>query len=193
MNGRVFDWRLWGGALVACGVVIAVALAMPVRLPETGTAADPAAVLLEGAAEVAPEELEAFLVIRRWGPPAEEPREPEPVEEAGPVLNPVLAEMGYVGLIAAQGQSAVLLALPEGGIVRMLPGDTLPDGRILVSIADNSLTLEGEGGPAEVLTLFPPLLSGPAPAPVPAGPEGGEEGGGGTAILPGATGATSSQ
>ena len=57
---------------------------------------------------------------------------------------------------------AVLLALPEGEIVRMLPGDTLPDGRILVSVADNSLTLQGEGMPAEVLTLFPRLPAGPA-------------------------------
>ena len=176
--------------MLATGAVIAAALAMPVRLPEGTAATDVAERLPEAHPEVAPEDLGAFLEIRRWGPP---PAEPAPVEEAEPTLNPVLAEMGFVGLIAVQDERAVLLALPEGGIVRMLPGDTLPDGRTLVSVSDNSLTLEAEGGPAEVFTLFPPLPAAPAPPPAPAGPEEGEEGGGDAAALPGATGVASSQ
>ena len=126
---------------------------------------------------MAPEELSAFLEVRRWGPPPEAPGETEPApEEAGPVLNPILAEMGFVGLIAVQDERAVLLALPEGEIVRMLPGDTLPDGRILVSVADNSLTLAAEGGPEEVLTLFPRLPAEPPASPAVAPDAGGEEG-----------------
>ena len=97
--------------------------------------------------------------------------------------------MGFVGLIAAGDERAVLLALPDGEIVRMLPGDTLPDGRILVSVADNSLSLEAAGGATEVLTLFPPLPSEGAPVSLPAGPGADEEsGGGGTTPLSGATG-----
>ena len=179
VNGRFFDWRLCGGALLAAGAVIAVALAMPVPLSEGVAVTDPAERLPEAPFEVTPEDLGAFLEIRRWGAP---PAEPAPVEEAEPALNPVLAEMGFVGLIAAQDERAVLLALPEGEIVRMLPGDTLPDGRILVSVADNSLTLAGEGGPAEVLTLFPRLSSEPATG----GPEGETAGAGDVDEMPGA-------
>ena len=92
-----------------------------------------------------------------------------------------------------QDERAVLLALPQGEIVRMLPGDTLPDGRILVSVADNSLTLKGEGGPAEVLTLFPRLPAAPAPAPA-TGRTGGEtQGAVGAMESPGAGGDASSQ
>ena len=164
VNGSVIDWRLCGGALLAAGAVVAAALAMPVPLPDGVAATDAAERLPEAPFEVTSEDLSAFLEIRRWGPPPAAP-EPEPVAEAAPALNPVLAEMGFVGLIAVQDERAVLLALPEGEIVRKLPGETLPDGRILVSVADNSLTLRGEGGPAEELTLFPRLPAAPAPAP----------------------------
>ena len=181
MNGKVFDWRLWGGATLAGGAVVAAALAMPVRLPEGATVTDLAKRLPESPVEVAPENLTAFLEIRRWGPPPSEP-EPAPVEEAEPVLNPALAEMGFVGLIAVQDERTVLLALPEGDIVRKLPGDALPDGRILVSVADNSLTLQGEGGSAEVLTLFPRLPVEPAIG----DPEGEVPGAAGAAEMSGA-------
>ena len=129
--------------MLAGSAVVAAALTMPVRMPETATNADPAAVLPEGVVEAAPEDLSTFLAIRRWGAPPEKEPEPAPPEEAASALNPVLAEMGFVGLIAVQDELAVLLALPEGDIVRMLPGDTLPDGRTLVSVSDNSLTLAG--------------------------------------------------
>ena len=170
MEGRAFGWRFWGSALLAGGAVVAAALAMPVHLPEAGARTDAAAELPEGAVEAAPEDLSAFLSIRRWDDPPEEAQEsePEPVEATAPALNPILAKMGFVGLIAAQDARSVLLALPEGEIVRMLPGDTLPDGRVLVSVTDNSLTLQGEGQPAEVLTLFPrlPVETAPLPATV---------------------------
>ena len=182
MEGRAFDWRRWGGALLAGAAVVAAALAMPVRLPETGARTDPATALPEGAIVAAPEDLSAFLAIRRWGAPPEEAQEPEPVEETTPALNPVLAQMGFVGLIAAQDERSVLLALPEGEIVRMLPGDTVPDGRILVSVTDNSLTLQGEGQPAEVLTLFPRLPVETASLPATVEPQGDAQSGEGTVV-----------
>ena len=173
MNGRkVFDWRLGAGALLAAAAVVAAALEMPVRLPAGEMSTGVADRLPERAALAAPEDLAAFLEIRRWGPPpAEEPGAPEPApaEDSGAALNPILAEMGFVGLIAAPEMRAVLLALPEGEIVRMLPGDTLPDGRILVTVGDNSLTLVAEGGPEEVLTLFPRIPTEEPPAAAGAG------------------------
>lgn len=167
MEGRALDWRFWSASVLAGAAVVAAALTMPVRVPETAANADPSVVLPDAVVEAAPEDPGAFLAIRRWGAPPEEEKEPAPPEEAATALNPVLAEMGFVGLIAAQDELAVLLALPEGDIVRMLPGDTLPDGRTLVSVSDNSLTLAGAGQPEEVLTLFPRLPAETAPVPAP--------------------------
>ena len=94
------------------------------------------------------------MASRRWGVSLNEQRTP-PAEQDESAINPALVKLGYVGLIAAENQAAVLLALPEGEIVRMVPGDTLPDGRSLVSVTDNSLTLQGDGPSEDVLTLFP--------------------------------------
>ena len=83
----------------------------------------------------------------------------------------------------------MLLADPEldgGGIIQLAPGDTLPDGRILAAVTDNSITLaslpEGDAGSAdpaasggtgtgaegmqqEVLLLFPRGAPDPATGP----------------------------
>ena len=157
---RVFGWRGAILFLLAGGATAAAALAMPVHLPELGAGADPGELLLDEVAEPAPEELGAFLESRRWGAFVEEKaEEPPPPDE--PSLNPVLARMGFVGLIVSGEASAVLLESPEGGVTRVAPGGTLPDGRVLVSVTDNRLTLKGEGMPEEVLTLFPPVPSVP--------------------------------
>ena len=179
MDGRALGWRFWSASVLAGAAVVAAALTMPVGLPETAGNADPSAALPDAVVEAAPEDLGTFLAIRRWGAPPEEEKASEAPEEAAPTLNPVLAEMGFVGLIEVQDELAVLLALPEGDIVRMLPGDTLPDGRTLVSVSDNSLTLAGPGQPEEVLTLFPrlPADSAPVPVPAPAAPTGDQQGG----------------
>ena len=163
MIRAILGRRRWGGRLPACAALlflaVLAALTAPVRLPEGAAMRDPSDVLPEAVAEAAPEDLGAFLASRRWGVSLDELRQadaapPEPPEEE-PAVDPVLAEMGYVGLIVANGRSAVLLASPEGGIARVAPGGMLPDGRVLVSVTDNSLTLKGEGMPEEVLTLFP--------------------------------------
>ena len=176
MIGATLGRRRWGGRLPACAALlflaVLAALAAPVRLPEGAAARDPSDVLPEPVAEAAPEDLRAFLASRRWGVSLDELREaaaPEPLEEA-PAVDPALAEMGYVGLIVANGRTAVLLASPEGGVARVAPGGTLPDGRVLVSVTDNRLTLEGEGMPEEVLTLFPSAF--PSGNALPSGPDG---------------------
>ena len=164
MIGSIPGRRRWGGRLPACAALlflaVLAALAAPVRLPEGAAMRDPSDVLPEPVAEAAPEDLRAFLASRRWGVSLDELREaaapPEPPEE--PAVDPALAEMGYVGLIVVNGRTAVLLTSPEGGVARVAPGDVLPDGRVLASVTDNSLTIKGEGMPEEVLTLFPSVL-----------------------------------
>ena len=166
MIGSIPGRRRWGGRLPACAALlflaVLAALAAPVRLPEGAAMRDPSDVLPEPVAEAAPEDLRAFLASRRWGVSLDELREaaapPEPPEE--PAVDPALAEMGYVGLIVVNGRTDVLLTSPEGGVARVAPGGTLPDGRVLVSVTDNSLTIKGEGMPEEVLTLFPPVRPG---------------------------------
>lgn len=157
------DWRRWGGALLAGCVTALVALEVPVRLPEGDATADPANLLTEELPDVAPEDLGAFMASQRWGTSLNEiieARTEEETEQEEPALNPVLVKMGYIGLIVSGDQSAVLLALPDGGVARMTPGDTLPDGRTLVSITDNSLTLQSENLHEEVLLLFPRFRNG---------------------------------
>ena len=164
-------WRRAAVVLLAGGATVAAALAMPVTLPESGLGDDAGAFLPEALSEPEPERLGAFLESRRWGVFAEEKAEEPPPDE--PAVNPVLARLGFVGLIVTGDESAVLLRTPEGGIARVRPGQVLPDGRVLVSVTDNHLTLKGEGGPEEVLTLFPPVRSAPPDGDV---PPGGDEG-----------------
>lgn len=160
MSWTTFSWRRLAGAALACCMTVLAAFAMPVRVPEPGTRAPSGEPVPRALIEVEREDLGAFLEIRRWGAPpetapglSEPPRTPK--TRPRPSVNPILVKMGYVGLISARGRHAVLLALPDGKVVRMVPGDTLPDGRILVSVTENSLTLKAEGQAAEVLTLFP--------------------------------------
>ena len=161
-GGMIVGWRRAAGVLLAAGATVAAALAMPVRLPEGGLGANPGALLpaaVSGPEE--PEDLGAFLTSRRWGVSVEEKVEDEPPPPEEPRLHPDLARMGFVGLIETGDERAVLLESPEGGVARVAPGETLPDGRVLVSVTGNRLVLKGEGLPEEVLTLFPPVRSTP--------------------------------
>ena len=160
MSWTTISWRRLAGASLACCMAVLAAFATPVRVPEEGTMAPSSELLPEDLVEVEREDLGAFLEIRRWSVPAELPTDlpappAEPERQPNLSVNPILVKMGFVGLISTRGRHAVLLAMQDGKVVRMAPGDTLPDGRILVSVADNSLTLKAEGQPEEVLTLFP--------------------------------------
>ena len=183
MNGAFLDRRWWGAGLIACLAAVLAALAMPVSLPQGSRATDSLSALPEDMAASAPEDLDAFLDSRRWGASlreileaeAERARQAREAEQPEPAINPVLARMGFVGLIVTGGRSEVLLEAPEGGVARFAPGDALPDGRTLVSVTDNSLTLKGADSSEEVLTLFPrirsePLVTGDSP------PVGGADG-----------------
>lgn len=74
--------------------------------------------------------------------------EPTPREE--------LQAIGFVGVAVNVDERAVLLALPNGEVVRRLAGDALADGRELVSIAEDALVLRRASGEQATLTLFPP-------------------------------------
>ena len=165
-------WMGTFGVLLACGFMVVAALSVPVSTPEVQAAPDADEVAsplpAELIAAVHTEDLGSFLAIRRWGAPEAEVEEAavlqRPASTEPRSINPVLLEMHYVGLIAVQDQRVVLLDLPETGIVRYAPGDTLPDGRVLVSVTDESLTLKAEGLPAEELMLFPEILTEPPDA-----------------------------
>lgn len=150
--------RLCGAALLAGCAAVAAALAIPVPMPEGALQANTVAVVGPPAdtarAALPAEDFGALLASRRWGTDAPEPR---PVAE--PAVPPALVDLHYLGTVAVGERRVVLLDLPEIGIVRFGPGDTLPDGRVLVSIADDSLTLKAEDRPEEVLALFPPVAA----------------------------------
>ena len=150
--------RRWAlGALAVLGATALLAVAVPVGTPETA--------VREGAideqtitAAIAEEDLTAFLDTKRWGRSlreiqAERAAAAEDARTNG--LNPVLAEMGYVGLIVTKDRSAMLLTLPGGEIARLTLGERTPDGRTLSAISDNTLTLTSSDGSEEVLDLFP--------------------------------------
>lgn len=116
------------------------------------------------------EDLTGFLAIDRWGAPVieeEVEQVEEPVDPAG--LNPALQGIGFMGVSFTEDEYAVLLNLsavtrpgpqdgqPElqAGRVRLTAGDTLPDGRRLVAISSDSLTLVNLDGEQEEHLLFP--------------------------------------
>ena len=150
-------------ALGAVAVVLLAALVMPVGLPDAGAAAarDPALSRAPGQAAQA-EDLSAFLAGRRWGVALQDLIDQAAAAAAAAAraareieITRELAEIGFVGLMVEPREYAVLLVLPDGRISRLGGGDTLPDGRTLVSVTDNSLTLEGSDGQQDVLPLFP--------------------------------------
>ena len=162
MNWILSGRRRWLVFAAAGCAAIATAILMPVHPPELPVSiARPA---VEGlATDVATltnrEDFGALLASRRWGDYRPRPSNPDtptaPEPLPAPGINPELLKMNFVGLITVQDQHIVLLKLPEAGIVRYVAGDTLPDGRLLVSVTDNSLRLKAEGGPEEELLLFP--------------------------------------
>ena len=150
-------------ALVALAVVLLAALTLPVGLPDAGASGgrDPALNRSPVAAAEA-ENLSAFLAGRRWGVVLQDIIDEAAAAAAAAAraaheiqMTRELAEIGFVGLMVEPDEYAVLLVLPDGKISRLAGGDTLPDGRTLVSVTDNSLTLEGSDGQRDLLPLFP--------------------------------------
>ena len=162
MNWLLSDWRGWLAAGLVCCMTIGAAFAIPVRLPALPPTAPPAplpGLSAEVAAVAAREKLGAFLKSPRWGDSGLKTRGPAtpaaPTAPTVPTINPELVKMNYVGLITIHDRRTVLFAVPDVGVVRYVPGDRLPDGRVLVSVTDNSLTLRADGHPDEELMLFP--------------------------------------
>ena len=143
-------------ALVGVLGVVLIALAIPVRLPGSGQPDEGVVLGDAGAPGVsAAEDLDAFRAGRRWGISLEEMAAAAAAAREEVEITTELAAIGFVGLMVEGDAYAVLLVLPDGKIARIAGGDTLPDGRTLVSVTDDSLTLEGEERQQEVLRLFP--------------------------------------
>ena len=158
MNWLLSDCRGWAAAGLVCCATVAVALATPVRPPASPPTAPPAplpGLSAEVAAVAARKELAASrrfsIESTRWGHHGQKTRR----RAAPPAPEP--AKMNYVGLITIHDQRTVLFEVPNVGVVRYAPGDRLPDGRVLVSVTDDSLTLRAEGRPDEVFMLFPTI------------------------------------
>lgn len=105
-----------------------------------------------------PEDLTAFVDVKRWGISLRQVNERIAEEEAQGLgrLNPALRELGYVGLVVEADANTVLLTTTEGDVARLESGDALPDGRVLTKVGGNSITLRAaSGGEVEVLEMFP--------------------------------------
>ena len=147
----------------ALAIVAIAALATPVGMPDAAatSARDPALSALPVEAAAA-EDLTAFLAGNRWGVVLQDIIDEQAAAAAAAAqaaleieMTRELAEIGFVGLMLESLEYAVLLVMPDGNIARLAGGDTLPDGRTLVSVTGNSLTLEGSEGQQDVLPLFP--------------------------------------
>lgn len=150
-------------ALGGLAVVVLAALLVPVGLPDADTAGrlDPG-LDTEPVQVTETEDLSAFLAGRRWGIALQDIIDEAAAAAAAAAraareieMTRELAEIGFVGLMVEPTEYAVLLVMADGKISRLTGGDTLPDGRTLVSVTGNSLTLEDSDGQQDVLPLFP--------------------------------------
>ena len=158
-----------GITVAVCAAITATVLAafaIPPDVSGSDAASDGPRGLAGDLPPSVPEDLSSFAGSVRWGVSLEEVLETVAAENlARHGLNPVLRRMGFLGLIETGDSTAVLLASPEidrGGIIQLAPGDTLPGGRVLSSVTDNSITLtsssqgdDDTGAFEEVLLLFP--------------------------------------
>jgi len=144
-----------GGVLWSVSLLLALVWPLP-GLNEARTTQNSGLSETRTVATLQPEDLSAFLKNRRWGISLEEIIE-QTAKLGQRSVNPVLREMGYVGLISSLDSNEVVLLMPEGGTQRLTIGDSLPDGRELIAIDQNSLTLRDAQQNAEVLVLFPEL------------------------------------
>ena len=165
-----FRYRWPAVPILMATLVVAIAgLVIPVDT-SAGTSERASRPLSDQASDSAPaEDLTGFLAIDRWGAPAtheEVEQVEEPVDPAG--LNPALQGIGFIGVTFMEDEYAVLLDLsavtrqdPQGtqtelqaGLVRLEAGESLPDGRRLVAVSPDSLTLGNHDGGQEEHQLF---------------------------------------
>ena len=174
---NISDLRTPRGAVIGVCAAIVATVAAAFAIPPGVSGGDSAAGAGGGFSgdlpAAAPEDLSGFASSDRWGVSLEDVLDEIAAENlARRGLNPELRRMGFLGLIETVDATAVLLADPElddGGIIQLAPGDTLPDGRVLTAVTDNSITLtsSSEGADAanarqEVLLLFPRGETDPA-------------------------------
>lgn len=164
-NARVSEFlrRLAPVALTAALFAV-IGLALPLRGAPPPDAFSPSPAI-DADATAGDGALDGFLAMARWGRPAydaeaarraaEEAARLAAAAAAAGGINPVLARLGVIGISTAGDSHAVLLTKPDVDFVRLTVGDALPDGRVLVSVAANSLVLEDAHGGREELLLFP--------------------------------------
>ena len=150
----------WGSHPVAPVLLAAIALAVIGLLLPPRSTDGPVGPGLGGGRSTAPlappEDLADFRSMSRWGTTIQsvEDAGPDPVAEPASGLNPELVKLGFIGLSRSADEIAVLLTHPNGH-TRLTGGDSLPDGRTLLAVTDNDLTLENADGQRETLVLFP--------------------------------------
>lgn len=149
-----------GLVLAASVATVLLALALPVPSPRPARVTGPSAIP-DGVAWRAPvpEDLRVFSKSQRWGDESlHAVHQRVATAEAAAAKGAATDEIGLVGLTMTKDRRASLVRFPDGAIARFLPGDRLPDGRILTLATETTLTLEGtEDGRSEVLDLFPPI------------------------------------
>ena len=115
-------------------------------------------------AQLVPEEdLADFRTMSRWGTDiqsVEDVQNANAADGSSSELNPELVKLGFIGLTLTATENTVVLTRPDGDTLHLTDGDTLPDGRTLVSVTDNALTLEDATGRRETLVLFPRRAAG---------------------------------
>lgn len=156
--------RVVGFGLVTGTVTVLAALALPVPAPGSGTAGGGLDVWIgKDIPTLAPEDLSLFLDSRRWGGETlQEVRRRVAETEATAAKQRAIDKVRLLGLVKEKDRRAFLMQLPDGVILRLLPDDTLPDGRGVKTATDRTVTLEGNAdGQTDVLALFPPLRQEP--------------------------------
>lgn len=158
---RTAKYGRGAGVVSAAGVAtVLIALAVPVPPPEPEKGQGPRGIP-DGIATraPAPQDLRVFLESRRWGDESlQNLQQRAATAEGAAAKRQARDAIGLVGLTTLQDRRVSLIRLPDGGIARFLPGDRLPDGRVLKLATETTLTLEGtEDGQTDVLDLFPPI------------------------------------
>jgi len=139
-------------AIWAFTVLLAVAIPLSTPDPDSSHGVFPEPTTSEGTA--VGEDLSVFLASKRWGTSLEEIQR-KLANATGEPENKTPDELGYVGFLAGQDRTTVLLRLPDGSLDERHVGDALPDGRKISALEDTRLRLNtGEQHPEELL-LFP--------------------------------------